>query len=70
MILNNKNNASEDKSKKGNASSINSVVISEDYISNLKEYTEKRLNVSNDIIVHDLIEKEGNNILKKEDSEG
>lgn len=66
MILN--NNMQDEKNKK-NTNPVNSIVISEDYISNLKEYTEKRLNVSNDIIVHDLIDKEGNNILKKEDSE-
>ena len=40
----------------------NSVVIEEDYITNLKNYAEERLIVSNDIIIHDLIAKEGNNI--------
>ena len=40
-----------------------SPVIDEDYISNLKEYTEERLDVSNDIIIHDLIAKEGDNIV-------
>jgi hypothetical protein len=35
----------------------------------LKKYTEERLEVSNNIIVHDLIKKEGNNILVTEDSE-
>jgi phosphoglycerol transferase MdoB-like AlkP superfamily enzyme len=49
--------------------SANNVVISEDYISDLKKYTEERLEVSNNIIVHDLIKKEGNNILVTEDSE-
>ncbi len=48
----------------------NTVVISEDYIKNLKNYTEKRLNVSNDIIVHDLIKKEGDNILNNNIEEG
>ena len=33
-------------------------VIDEDYISNLKEYAEKRLSVSNDIIVFDLIKED------------
>lgn len=47
----------------------NNVVISEDYISNLKQYTEERLDVSNDIIVHDLIKKEGDNIPVLGDSE-
>ena len=38
------------------------MIISEDYITNLKEYTDEILGVSNDILVHDLIKKEGNNI--------
>ena len=38
------------------------VIIDEDYISDLKAYAEEILGVSNDIIVHDLILKEGNNI--------
>ncbi len=46
--------------KEGNLSS--SVPISENYISEYKAYVEKRLSVSNDILVHDLIKKEGNNI--------
>lgn len=41
----------------------NKVVIGEDYISDLKAYVEERLTISNDIIVHDLIEREGNNII-------
>ena len=61
MILNNNTNVIN--RNVGN----NTVVISEDYIKNLKEYTEKRLNVSNDIIVHDLIKKEGDNILNSEE---
>ena len=44
------------------------VIIEEDYISELKIYAEKILGVSNDIIVHDLIKREGDNILS-EDSE-
>lgn len=59
LILNNENDNT----------GIGNVVISEDYISDLKLYTEKRLNVSNDIIVHDLIKKEGDNIPVKEESE-
>lgn len=47
----------------------NNIVISEDYIVDLKEYTEKVLVVSNNIIVHDLIRKEGENIPIKEVSE-
>ena len=36
----------------------------------LKEYTERVLTVSNDIVVHDLIKKEGNNIqIVEEESE-
>ena len=50
MILNS-------NTKKSNMS--NSIVISEDYIKDLKKYTEDRLVVSNDIIVHDLIKREG-----------
>ncbi len=38
-------------------------VISEDYISNLKDYTDERLTISNDIIVHDLIYREGDNVM-------
>lgn len=55
--------ANDNKKTKGKN---NSLVISEDYISNLKKYTEERLNVSNDIIVHDLIEKEAENIIIEE----
>lgn len=43
------------------------VDIEDDYIDNLKKYTEERLSVSNNIIVHDLIEKEGNNVLSKKE---
>lgn len=45
------------------------VVISEDYISDLKEYAERILEVSNNIIVHDLIKKEGDNIPVFEETE-
>ena len=45
------------------------VIIDEDYISDLKEYAERILGVSNDILVHDLILKEGENIPVWEESE-
>ncbi len=45
-----------------NKGQLMNVDISNDYINNLKQYMEKILDVSNDIIVHDLIIKEGNNI--------
>ncbi len=51
----------DQSNKVGNISS--SPVIDEDYISNLKKYAEERLVISNDIIVHDLIKKEGENIV-------
>lgn len=41
-----------------------SAVINEDYIENAKNYTEKVLEISNNIIVYDLIEKEGANLQK------
>ena len=50
-----------------NARDINSVVIEGDYISNLKKYAEDLLNISNDIIVHDLIYKEGDYFSKSEE---
>ena len=43
-----------------------SVVIDENYISNLKLYAEELLTLSNDIIVHDLIYKEGDYFEKPE----
>ncbi len=49
---------------------LNGVVISEDYISDLKAYTEERLTISNDLIVHDLIKREGDNIPEWKESEG
>ena len=42
---------------------MNNNVIGEDYISNLKDYTDERLTISNDIIVHDLILREGDNVM-------
>ncbi len=56
MVLNNNS-----ETKKG-PNPVVMPVINEDYISNLKQYTETILSVSNDILVHDLIAKEGNNI--------
>ena len=44
-------------------------VIDEDYIKNLKDYSENVLNVSNDIIIHDLIRKEGPNLMKEIEEE-
>lgn len=44
----------------------NNVEFSADYVDKLKKYTEERLLVSNDIIVYDLIAKEGNNFLINE----
>ena len=35
----------------------------------MKAYAEERLTISNDIIVHDLIYKEGNNIISSESEE-
>ena len=43
------------------------IIIEDDYIENIKTKVEEVLNVSNDIIVHDLIKKEGNNIIVKEE---
>ncbi len=37
-------------------------IIDENYVSSLKEYSDKILTVSNNIIVHDLIKKEGANV--------
>lgn len=39
------------------------VIIEEDYIENIKKQAEDILSVSNDIIVHNLIKKEGDNIV-------
>ncbi len=36
--------------------------IDDDYINSCKEYADTRLNISNDIIVYDLIKKEGNSL--------
>ncbi len=60
---------------KGNYMILNSdsndigVIIDEDYISDLKTYVDEILNISNDILVHDLILKEGDNIPIWEESE-
>ena len=43
--------------------------ISEDYIQNLKDYSEKRLSVSNSIILYDLIRKNPIESLKGENNE-
>ena len=40
-------------------------VIDEDYITNMKNYSESILNVSNDIIIHDLIRKEGPSLMEE-----
>ena len=61
MVLNN-----DDKAR-------NSMIISEDYITNLKEYADEILGISNDILVYDLIKKEGDNIplwVESEDNDG
>lgn len=50
-----------------NTREISSVVIEDDYISNLKKYAEDLLGISNDIIVHDLIYKEGDYFSKDEE---
>ena len=49
-----------------NSNAHEGVEIDDDYINELKEYIEKRLDVSNAIIVHDLIINEGDKILKEE----
>ena len=49
-----------------NESTSISVVIEDNYISDLKKYAEDLLNISNDIIVHDLIYKEGTYFDKEE----
>ena len=61
MILNNNT---------GKNSAVNSVVISEDYIKDLKKFAEERLEVSNDIIYHDLIKNEGDNIVLQQEGDG
>lgn len=38
------------------------IVLGDDYIDNLKRYTEERLEISNDLIVYDLIKKEGDKL--------
>lgn len=53
------------KDKNGN--DIINVDLDEEYIENLKKYTEDRLSISNDIVVHDLIYKEGHFLEKNEE---
>ena len=53
--------------KDKNNATIKNVDIEDGYIENLKKYTEERLIVSNDIIVHDLILKEGKNVTFKDE---
>ena len=43
----------------------NNAVLDEDYVKSLADYAEERLEVSNAIIVHNLIKNDGANILKK-----
>lgn len=64
VLLN--NNKIDNKNENKN-NYINSTPMSDDYISNLKEYADSILSVSNDIIVHDLYAKEKDNILKNEE---
>ncbi len=45
------------------------IIIEEDYINDLKTKSEQVLNISNDIIIHDLIKKEGNNIIQTDNGE-
>ncbi len=45
------------------------VVIEDDYIDTLKQRAEEVLDISNNIIVHDLIKKEGDNIIIEEKGE-
>lgn len=64
LISNENNNTNNVDGKHGNNGKLTpSIVIDEDYIAKLKKYTEDRLNVSNGIIVHDLILKEADNIV-------
>ena len=44
-------------------------IIDEDYITNMKNYSEKILSVSNDIIIHDLIRKEGPSLMAELENE-
>ena len=53
------------KNKNGN--DVKNVDIEDGYIENLKDYTEERLTISNDIIVHDLISKEGKNLIYEDE---
>jgi phosphoglycerol transferase MdoB-like AlkP superfamily enzyme len=49
---------------KGEYKVLSDVIIDEDYITKNKKYTENILNLSNNIIVHDLIRKEVTNLNK------
>lgn len=45
----------------------NNIVLADDYIDNCKKYTEERLDVSNNIIVYDLIKKDKEKIIPQTD---
>ena len=47
----------------------NNAVLDENYVKTRAEYAEERLEVSNAIIVHNLIKNDGDNLLKKIDNE-
>ena len=49
-------------SLKGDYITLTDEPISEGYIERLKDYSEKRLSVSNNIIIHDLIRREEGNL--------
>lgn len=48
----------------------NNAVLDEDYVKSRADYAEERLEVSNAIIVHNLIKNDGDNLLNKIDNEG
>ena len=48
----------------------NNAVLDENYVKSRAEYAEERLEVSNAIIVHNLIKNDGDNLLKKINNEG
>ncbi len=48
----------------------NNAVLDEDYVKSRADYAEERLEVSNAIIVHNLIKNDGKNLLDKIDNEG
>lgn len=45
------------------------IVLDSDYISAKSDYAEKRLEISNSIIVHNLIKKDGKNVLSRNENE-